>query len=146
MSPTLRLAAPADRGRCFELLTLLGGPDGRALPPNAAETFDGLLTQARGQIWVAEHGRKLLGMATQSFNLALRYGGEYAQLEELIVDPAARGLKLGGRLLEAAIAGARARGCAEFGLYLLPWTEHNQPFYEKYGLECVGSELRMRLR
>lgn len=143
--PTLRLANPADRARCLELLTLLGGPDGRALPENAYGTFEALLTQARGQIWVAESEGKVLGMATQSFNLALRYGGEYAQLEELVVDPAARGLKLGGRLLEAAIASARQRGCAEFGLYLVEWTEHNQPFYEKYGLRRVGSEMRMPL-
>jgi GNAT superfamily N-acetyltransferase len=107
--------------------------------------FDQLVRQERGQIWVAEVDGQVLGMAAQSFNLAMRYGGEYAQLEELIVDPDARGLKLGGLLLEAAIAGARARGCAEFGLYLVEWTKGNQPFYEKYGLERVGSEMRMGL-
>ena len=145
MTIDIRPAAPDDRARCLELLTMLGGPDGRALPPNADATFDALVGGARGAILVAEEADRVLGMATQSFNVALRYGGEYAQLEELIVDPAARGRNLGARLLTAAIEAARARGAAEFGLYLLPWTEHNQPFYEKFGLERVGSEMRMPL-
>tara|TARA_R110002096_G_scaffold43174_2_gene116377 strand:- start:613 stop:1059 length:447 start_codon:yes stop_codon:yes gene_type:complete len=145
MTVTIRLAEAADRDRCLELLQLLGGPNGRPLTPGAAAIFDRLAEQERGEIWVALADGRVVGMASQSFNIAMRYGGEYAQLEELIVDPAARGLKLGGRLLEAAIAGARARGCAEYGLYLVEWTEHNRAFYEKYGLKRVGSEMRMPL-
>ena len=80
-----------------------------------------------------------------SYNLAIRYGGEYAQLEELIVDPAARGKNVGGLLIQATIERARARGCAEYGLYLVERTEHNRPFYEKYGFVRVGSEMRQRL-
>ena len=75
----------------------------------------------------------------------MRYGGIYCQLEELIVDPAARGRNLGGRLLEAAISEAKAKGAAEFGLYLVQSTTHNRPFYEKYDLQTVGSEMRMPL-
>jgi GNAT superfamily N-acetyltransferase len=145
MTVTIRLAAAPDRERCLALLQILGGPDGRELPVGSDAVFDKLVRQERGQIWIAEVDGRLLGMAAQSFNLAMRYGGEYAQLEELIVDPDARGLKLGGLLLEAAISGARTHGCAEFGLYLVEWTKHNQPFYEKYGLERVGSEMRMGL-
>jgi hypothetical protein len=33
---------------------------------------------------------------TVSYNLAIRYAGEYAQLEELIIDPAACGKNIGG--------------------------------------------------
>ena len=42
-------------------------------------------------------------MATVSYNLALRYRGEYCQLEELIVDPNARGKKVGVLLVEAML-------------------------------------------
>jgi len=42
-------------------------------------------------------------MASISFNLALRYNGEYCQLEELVVDPDARGQNVGGLLLEETI-------------------------------------------
>ena len=145
MSLNLRRAEVADRGRCLELLGMLGGPESKQPHPRAGDIFDRLLARERGEIWVAEHDGRVLGMAAQSFNLAMRYGGEYCQLEELIVDPAARGLKAGQALMEAAIASARARGCGEYGVYLVEWTEHNRPFYERFGLQVVGSEMRMAL-
>lgn len=141
----IRTAEAGDRDACIRLLAMLGGPNGRDLPNSVSATFDALVDRARGEILVATKDGAIVGMAAQSFNLAMRYGGEYAQLEELIVDPTARGLKLGGRLLEAAIASARARGAGEYGLYLVEWTESNRPFYEKYGLKVVGSEMRMPL-
>jgi ribosomal protein S18 acetylase RimI-like enzyme len=85
-------------------------------------------------------------MASVSYNLAMRYGGEYCQLEELIVDPAGRGQNIGGRLVEKTVEQAKLRGCAEYGLYLVETTEQNLPFYEKYGFKKVGSELRQSLR
>ena len=34
----------------------------------------------------------------------------------------------------------------EIGLYLVEATEHNRPFYEKYGFVAVGTEMRQRLK
>ena len=110
-----------------------------------ASAFEALVEGARGQILVAEENGGLLGMASISYNLALRYGGEYCQLEELIVDPAARGKNIGALLVEATLSQARARGCAEYGLYLVASTEGNQAFYEKFGFQKVGSEMRQAL-
>jgi GNAT superfamily N-acetyltransferase len=76
----------------------------------------------------------------------MRYGGEYCQLEELIVTPAARGKKLGGLLVQKVVDNAKARGSAEIGLYLVEATEHNRPFYEKYGFVAVGTEMRQKLK
>ena len=142
MTITIRPAVPQDEARCLELLSLL-----RNEQPQPAWTtvFRQLLTRERGQILVADEDGALLGSASVTFNLAMRYGGEYCQLEELIVAQEARGKKLGGLLLEATIAEARQRGCAEYGLYLVEWTTHNRPFYEKYGLKTVGDEMRMAL-
>ncbi len=137
----IRDANESDKARCQALLALLNDSASEA----AENVFDELLGQGRGQVIVAEHEGSIVGMATVSYNLAMRYGGEYCQLEELIVDPEARGLKAGGALVEATLANARSRGCAEYGLYLVAHTEHNQPFYEKYGLERVGSEMRCPL-
>lgn len=142
MSITIRPARATDEARCLELLSLLRGEEPK---PEWASVFRTLLTRERGQILVAEEDGTLLGSASVTFNLAMRYGGEYCQLEELIVAPEARGNKLGGLLLEATIAEARVRGCAEYGLYLVEWTTHNRPFYEKYGLKTVGDEMRMAL-
>ena len=93
---------------------------------------------------MAVDGDRLVGMATVSYNLAMRYCGEYCQLEELIVEPAARGRNAGGMLVQHTIEHARQRGCAEYGLYI-DRTERTRPFYERYGLVVVGPELRQKL-
>ena len=142
MTITIRPAQSADESRCLELLSLLRGTPPE---PEGATVFRALLDGERGLVLVADEAGALLGSAAVSFNLAMRYGGIYCQLEELIVDPAARGRNLGGRLLEAAISAAKAKGAAEFGLYLVQTTTHNRPFYEKYDLQTVGDEMRMPL-
>ena len=125
------------------MIAALGG---REISESWPATFDTLVARERGEILVADDAADgLLGIATVSYNLALRHGGEYCQLEELFVDPRARGRNLGGLLIEAVLARARARGCAECGLYLLPHTESNRPFYEKYGFAAVGAEMRQKL-
>ena len=139
----IRPARAGDQADCLRMIEALSGQGAPAL---RVETFDTLLAQERGEILVAEDAvAGLLGIATVTYNLTLRHGGEYCQLEELFVDPKARGRNLGGLLLEAVLARARARGCAECGLYLLPHTEHNRPFYEKYGFAAVGAEMRQNL-
>ncbi len=145
MTMQIRDATPNDEAACAALLAELGTSTGKDPDPRFADVFRKLLTRERGQITVAEEDGTLLGMATVSFNLALRYGGEYCQLEELIVSPRARGRSLGGLLVQHVVDIASARGCAEIGLYLVEHTEHNRPFYGKYGFEAVGSEMRQRL-
>lgn len=146
MSIRLRAAVAGDEARIKTLLAALGAAaEGRSVPDNFSETFAGLLDETRGRVIVAEEEETsaILGMASVSYNVAMRYGGEYCQLEELIVDPDARGKNVGGLLVQQTIADARQRGCAEYGLYLVEHTEHNRPFYEKYGLLAVGTEMRM---
>jgi GNAT superfamily N-acetyltransferase len=121
---------------------MLGQATGGSLDGRAGQVFDLLLAKGRGQILVADEAGGLLGLAAFSYNVAMRYGGEYCQLEELIVDPKARGKNVGGLLVEGMLERASARGCAECGLYLLETTEHNLPFYQKYGFARIGSELR----
>jgi GNAT superfamily N-acetyltransferase len=139
----IRGAAAGDEHACLEMIEALTS---RTRDSGWASTFQALLSGTRGEVLVADESGALLGVVTFSYNLAIRYSGEYAQLEELIVDPAARGKNVGGLLVEAAIRRARARGCAEFGLYLLESTERNRPFYEKYGFQHIGSEMRLRLQ
>jgi len=149
MGVVIRAARQADREGCLALVESLTGtaPDART-----RRVYAELLEGARGEVLVAEAEEQtreetgvLLGTATVSYNVALRYRGEYCQLEELIVSSAARGQNVGGRLVEALVERARERGCAEVGLYLLESTEHNRPFYEKYGFLSVGREMRLTL-
>ena len=147
MSVAIRNATIEDENNCEQLLNALTAAtqDGEPPRPMNHPHFRALLSGERGQIVVAEEDNELLGMATVSYNLALRYAGEYCQLEELIVAPAARGKNVGGLLVKQTIKNAEERGCSEYGLYLVPSTEHNRAFYAKYGFAPVGTELRQPL-
>jgi len=137
-----RPATNADRARCFELIEALTG---ETASDSWIDVFNSHLRRERGAIVVAENDGGILGCATVSYNLAVRYGGEYCELEELIVDEAARGLNLGRILVQRTIDDARRRGCVEMGLYLVPTTEGNRGFYQKLGFEVLGTEMRQDL-
>ena len=107
-----------------------------------AAAWDELAASNRLCVLIAEDDTGPLGMISFSFNLALRYGGEYSQIEELIVDEAGRGKGLGALLVNEAIDRARKRGCLEMGLYA---RETTRAFYEKLGFVYVGPEVRMVL-
>ena len=145
MSVIVRLAKLEDQQRCSELLDVLAQVTSDPHEIFDSETFELLISNERGSLVVAEESGNVLGMASISFNLALRYNGEYCQLEELVVDPDARGKNVGGLLIEETIRLATIRGCKEFGLYILESTKHNQGFYEKYGFIKVGEEMRQPL-
>ena len=145
MSVIVRLAKLEDQQRCLELLDILAQATSDPHEIFDSETFQHLISNERGSLVVAEESRNVLGMASISFNLALRYNGEYCQLEELVVDPDARGKNVGGLLIEETIRIAKIRGCKEYGLYILESTKHNQGFYEKYGFIKVGEEMRQSL-
>jgi GNAT superfamily N-acetyltransferase len=143
VSVVIRTATSADQHQCLDFISALRN---QPVQPGWRPVFDALLVGDRGTVLVAEHDeRGLLGAVTLSFNLAIRYSGEYCQLEELFVDPGARGMNAGGLLVQGAVDTARDRGCPEIGLYLLPHTTGNRPFYERYGFEVVGDEMRQRL-
>ena len=145
MAVELRNAVAEDERRCAALLSELKSATRSSPVRPLRDSFQQLLSKERGEIVLAVESPDILGMATVSYNLALRYGGEYCQLEELIVTPAARGKNVGGLLVGRIVDNAKARGCAEIGLYLLETTEHNRPFYEKYGFKVIGTEMRQTL-
>ena len=145
MTITVRFAELRDRDRCEELLNLLVGNTAVSENIFSGQVFETIVAGRYGRVLLACEDELALGMASISFNYALRYDGRYAQLEELIVDPVARGKNVGGLLVEEALKTARDEGCKEFGLYLLESTKHNQPFYEKYGFGVIGHEMRQSL-
>ena len=144
MSNTLvRFGTPADESRVFTLLTALMEGELVAGSPieqsgTARATFRDLLTSDRGSVIVFEVDGEVLGVVTCSYVTAIRYGGNYARMEELIVDDRARGTGAGKILVNAAIEEARRRGC---GLITLYAREHTRAFYEKAGFRYIGPEL-----
>ena len=93
MAVGIRTARAKDSASCLEMIETLTG---ESRTPGWLATFETLLSGKRGEILVADESGELLGVATVSYNLAIRYSGEYAQLEELLVTPATRGKNVGG--------------------------------------------------
>ena len=127
------------------MLALLGQLFARDLAgePARARSYRRMLESERGFVLVAEEAGALLGVISISVNLAIRFDTAYAQIEELVVDAAARGKQAGALLVRAAMDEARRRGCEEMGLYP---REESRGFYEKLGFAYVGVELRQSLR
>jgi len=137
-----RPAKLADEHRVLELLGQLFERD-LSGEPQRGPAFRRMLASERGFVIVAEEDGATLGVISVSLNLAIRFDFAYAQIEELVVDSAARGKQAGAILVRAALEEARRRGCEEMGLYP---REETRAFYEKLGFAYVGVELRQRLR
>lgn len=138
----VRSAQEADVPRVLELLGQLFERD--VVHDEArATSLRRMLDSERGAVLVAFEDDVVHGAITFSCNLAVRFDTSYAQIEELVVDRAARGRHVGAALVGAAMRAAATRGCDEMGLYP---REETRAFYEGLGFEYVGVELRQRLR
>jgi ribosomal protein S18 acetylase RimI-like enzyme len=141
---SVRAARREDQARLVELLEQLfaGAADTRAADATWRAAIGELLDSDRLRVLVVEDEDGVVGLISFSFNQALRYAGEYCQIEELIVDPRGRGRNLGALLVKTAIEAARERGCLEIGLYA---REETRAFYEKLGFGYRGPEVRLAL-
>jgi GNAT superfamily N-acetyltransferase len=140
---TIRLATLADESAVFASLPMLmerrlvaGVPIEHSYP--ARIIYRDLVMGGRGNSLVFEANGEVRGLITLSYTPAIHCGGEYARVEELIIDDEARGGGGGRMLVEAAIEKACQRGCNEIRVYA---REHARAFYEKTGFRYVGPEL-----
>ena len=89
--------------------------------------------------WIAEHAGQRVGSV-----FVARKSAEVAQLRMLLLTPAARGLGLGGQLVDAAIAFARDKGYRQMVL----WTQGNltaaRSIYAARGFRLLHSEPAQR--
>ena len=87
-------------------------------------------------MWLAEREDQLVGCTA----IALR-DGDTAQLRWVLVDTAARGIGLGRRLVEAALAYCRDSGCKRVFLESTDGLPESQALYEDLGFALVTSEV-----
>ena len=115
-----RPATLADEDRFMELFTQLmaSAPEREDILRPA---FRRLLDEpTRGAVLLVEDETVILGLITFSYNFAIRYSGFYAQIEELVVDEAAREIALGCGFDSATVAHCDEKGTrsAETGGFL----------------------------
>jgi GNAT superfamily N-acetyltransferase len=137
----IRKAVAADQSQFIDLLkqfpdglsTVDWGPMGNA--------FQRVLKDPElGSMLVADEDGILLGVITLSYPMAVRFAGIYTCVEEFIVSEKARGKGVGGKLLEAALAEARAKGCYE--IQVNDPSKFGYPVYLRHGFKDTGKHVK----
>lgn len=107
----------------------------------SAEQFRDLLASDRACAWVAETA---VGSCAVGYALLLSGEGEEpfgaTELERLYVLYRFHGLGLGKRLMDEAIAFARAKNSSVMTLRVNSMNAHAIAFYERYGFKTVSEE------
>jgi GNAT superfamily N-acetyltransferase len=129
-------AMPADIPALSGLLTELFTQE-TELAPNDENQRRGLARiiadPTIGMILVAKDGGDTIGMVNILFTVSTALGERVAILEDMIVAARARRAGIGGRLIEEAIARARASGCKRITLLTDGINESAQRFYRRHG-------------
>ena len=106
-----------------------------ALVAEIAARFVNRFDAKRERCWIAERDGARVGAV-----FLVKQSARVAKLRLLIVDPAARGLGLGKRLVEACIEFARAAGYRKLVLWTQSELAAARAIYEKAGFKRVSRE------
>lgn len=106
-----------------------------ALVAEIAAKFIRDFDPASENCWIAEQDGRNLGSV-----VVVRKSADTAQLRLLILDPAARGQRLGARLVDTAMAFARARGYARMMLWTNDCLHAARRIYVNAGFRLVEEE------
>jgi GNAT superfamily N-acetyltransferase len=82
---------------------------------------------------VAEQDGRVVGIAVWFFNFSTWTGRHGIYLEDLFVDPEARGTGVAEGLMRALAAEAKANDCARMEWSVLDWNELAKRFYRRIG-------------
>ncbi len=89
----------------------------------------------RERCWIAEVNGEIVGSV-----FCVQADARTAKLRLLLVEPQARGLGLGGRLVRECIDFARQAGYRKLVLWTNSVPVEARHIYEKYGFQCVGQD------
>lgn len=113
----------------------LPGPDAAA-----AARFGDDFARGRFRLLVADAGGgALVGYALYFYTYSTFLARPSLYLEDLFVQPAARGRGLGGRFMRALAAEAAREGCGRFEWCVLDWNVAAQKFYRSLGAQVLDS-------
>lgn len=101
--------------------------------------------EARAHALICEREGRPIGFAVYFFNYSTWQGRHGLYLEDLYVDPAARGSGAGKALLQHLARIAVARDCGRFEWSVLDWNQPAIDFYESLQAKPQAEWVRYRL-
>ncbi len=132
----ITLATPADIPQLCSLLALLFAQEADFQPDankQAAGLHQIIEHPVIGHIFVLRDGVNVVGMVNLLYTVSTACGGAVALLEDLIVNPAYRGVGHGSTLLRAAIEHARGVSCRRITLLTDRGNAAAIRFYRRHG-------------
>ena len=137
---TVRFARPDDWPAVAGLLVELGRgvAEGTATDPTHRMQFGGHLRRLDSVTLVAVADDGVVGVADMEYHQRLGDHRPQARVNDVVVTDRARGTGVGTKLLKAAEALARKRGCFRMALVTAGWREATIAFYAREGWADYG--------
>jgi GNAT superfamily N-acetyltransferase len=145
--PSIRPAGPEDASTIVRLIRELAAYEKLEDQARATEEDilrDGFGPTPRFECLLAEIDGKAMGFALYFHNYSTFEGRAGLYLEDIYVDPAARGSGLGRALMTRLARIAVERGCARFDFWVLHWNPARD-FYHRMGFGHMSDWLPYRL-
>ena len=134
----IRPARETDAEALAPLLAQLGYPFGSAeLAPALAE----LLSDPAHHVLVAEDDGEVVGFVNANFRPQLHHLAPVGTIDELVVDEARRGRRIGERLVEAVLDEGRRRSADSVEVTTHERRERARAFYRRCGFEATSTKL-----
>ena len=142
----LRLAGPADLDDLLRQKQRFDATLGIESEPAVARRALGelLARPELGRAWRILEGGAAVGYAVLCFGFSLEWGGRDAFLDEIYLEPAARGRGLGRAALRALVEEARAAGVVALHLEVDDTNSAGQALYRSEGFSGRARQLLTR--
>ncbi len=137
----VRFARPEDWPAVAGLLVELGRgvAEGTAGDPTHGMQFAGHLRRLDSVTLVAVRADAVVGVVDMEYHQRLGDHRPQARVHDIVVTEPERGSGVGARLLDAAEALARKRGCFRMALVTAGWRDATIAFYRREGWSDYGT-------
>jgi GNAT superfamily N-acetyltransferase len=116
------------------------------LPSCYADALASIAADPRNMLLVAERDGAVIGAFHLTIIQYVAYrGGRVAQIENVIVDPSARGLGVGAAMMAFAVDEARRQGCFRVQLTSNKARVRAHRFYERLGFKATHEGMKLSL-
>ena len=134
----IRLAREVDAPALAPLLDQLGYPLAAA---DVARLLEELFGDPAHLVLVAEEDGRVVGFVNANFRPQLHHLAPVGTIDELVVDEAWRGRRIGEQLVEAVLEEARRRGADTVEVMTHERRERARDFYRRCGFEATSIKL-----